>query len=322
MKRICILTTGGTIAMREDAAAGGLVPAVSGADLAASAPGLTDWADVTVEEVSNIPSEFMTPARMMALARRIDARADNFDGFVVTHGTDTMEETAFLLDTVLRTEKPVVLTGAMRGASDLSADGPANLLAAVKTAASDGAAGMGVLVVMGDAVHAARDVEKMHATRPDAFVSPQWGPVGTVYGAGVVWGRRPIRRGRIHPETLAGPVWIVKCAAGEGGGLLRAAVSAGIPGVVVEGFGCGNVPEDVDAAIHEALAAGLAVVLVSRTAAGSVVREYAYEGGAASLEDAGAVLGGSLPGQKARLLLMAALGAGFSGGALRALFRD
>lgn len=223
MKRICILTTGGTIAMREDPAAGGLVPAVSGADLAASAPGLADWAGIAVEEVSNIPSEWMTPARMMDIARRIDGRADAFDGFVVTHGTDTMEETAFLLDTVLRTEKPVVLTGAMRGASELSADGPANLLAAVKTAASDGAAGMGVLVVMGDAVHAARDVEKMHATRPDAFASPQWGPVGAVYGTGVVWGRRPLRRSRVHPEALAGPVWIVKCAAGEGGGLIRAA---------------------------------------------------------------------------------------------------
>ena len=322
MKRICILTTGGTIAMREDPAAGGLVPAVSGADLAASAPGLADWADIAVEEVSNIPSEWMTPARMMDIARRIDGRADAFDGFVVTHGTDTMEETAFLLDTVLHTEKPVVLTGAMRGASELSADGPANLLAAVKTAASDGAAGMGVLVVMGDAVHAARDVEKMHATRPDAFASPQWGPVGAVYGSGVVWGRRPLRRARIHPETLAGPVWIVKCAAGEGGGLIRAAARAKSAGGVVEGFGCGNVPEDAAAAIREAAAAGLAAVLVSRTAAGSVVREYAYDGGAASLEEAGVILGGSLSGQKARLLLMAALGAGLSRDALRALFRD
>ena len=322
MKHIVILTTGGTIAMKEDREAGGLVPAVSGEDLAASAPGIAELADITVADVSNIPSEFMTPERMMAIARAIDGRADDADGFVVTHGTDTMEETAFLLETVLRTEKPVVLTGAMRGASDLSADGPANLLDAVKTAVSPGAAGQGVLVVMGGRIHAARDVEKMHATLPEAFQSPQWGPVGTVYGDSAVWGRRVLRRPRIHPERLIGPVWLVKCAAGTEADIFEAAASAKVAGIVVEGFGCGNVSRGADRGIRSALAAGLPVVLTSRTAAGSVAREYAYEGGAGSLEDAGAILGGSLSGQKARLLLMAALGAGLSREEMRPLFRD
>ncbi len=322
MKKICIITTGGTIAMKEDRAAGGLVPAVSGADLAASARGITDWADIAVKEFSNIPSEFMTPERMMDLARAIDGMAKEADGFVVTHGTDTMEETAFLLETVLHTEKPVVLTGAMRGASDLSADGPANLLDAVKTAVSPGAAGKGVLVVMGGRVHAARYVEKMHATLPEAFRSPQWGPAGTVYADRVVWAGAPERKARLHPARLAPHVWLVKCAAGTEADIFHAAIAAGADGLVVEGFGCGNVPRGADAGIRDAIAAGLAVVLVSRTAAGSVAREYAYDGGAGSLEDAGAVLGGSLSGQKARLLLMAALGAGCSREEMRALFRD
>lgn len=321
MKKICIITTGGTIAMREDREAGGLVPAVSGEELAASAPGLTDWADIEVREFSNIPSEFMTPEIMLRLAHTIDSLADEADGFVVTHGTDTMEETAFLLDTVLRTEKPVVLTGAMRGASDLSADGPANLLGAVKTAADPGAEGMGVLVVMGDRIHAAQDVEKEHATLPEAFRSVEWGPVGTVCSDRICWGRRPIRRQRIHPDALAGRVWLIKCGAGTEEDIFQAAAAAGVDGVVVEGFGCGNVSRGVDRGIHGLLDAGIPVVLVSRTAAGSVAREYAYEGGAASLEAAGAVLGGSLSGQKARLLLMAALGAGLDREAMRDLFR-
>ena len=320
MKRIAILTTGGTIAMKSGAA--GLNPAVSGSELTASVPSLSDWAEVFAVEVSNIPSEFMTPDGMLALARRIDTMAGEADGFVVTHGTDTMEETAFFLDVVLRTEKPVVLTGAMRGASALSADGPANLEDAVRIAADDGAAGMGVLVAMGGRIHAARDVEKMHATLPEAFQSPQWGPLGTVYSDRITWGRRPMPQKKVHPEHLPDDVWLVKCAAGTGDGILRAARQAGIAGVVVEGFGCGNVPLAVFEAASDLLAAGVPVVLTSRTAAGRVCREYGYEGGAGSLEDRGAILGGSLSGQKARLLLMAGLGAGLSGDVLRALFWD
>lgn len=304
--------------MKADSA--GLRPAVGGSDLVASVPALADRAEVRAEEVANIPSEFMTPELMLDIARRIDSEADGADGFVVTHGTDTMEETAFFLDVVLRTEKPVVLTGAMRGASALSADGPANLLDAVCTAADPGAAGMGVLLVMGGHIHAARDAEKRHSALPDAFQSPQWGPVGTVYGDRIDWGRRVCGRLRVHPETLPGDVWLVTCAAGSGAGILRAALAARVPGVVVEGFGCGNVPREVYQGVCGLLAAHIPVVITSRTGAGRVCREYAYEGGTGSLEAAGAILGGSLSGPKARLLLMAALGAGLSTEDMRPLF--
>ncbi len=312
MKRIAIITTGGTIAMKADPLSGALVPAVSGEDLAASVTGLSQTADVTVREFSNLPSEFMTPEKMLALSRFIDAVDQEgwADGFVITHGTDTLEETAFFLENTLHTGKPVVITGAMRGASDLSADGPANILAAVRVAAGDEAQGEGVLAVLSDHIHAAWDVEKTHATAPDTFQSPQWGPVGTVYGSGVVFGRHVIRRRKLHPEDIAHHVWLVKCAAGTEADILLAAREAQADGVIVEGFGCGNVPLSVNDGIHELLKADIPVVLVSRTQSGRVEKEYGYEGGAAALEKAGVILGGSLSGQKARLLLMIALGMG------------
>lgn len=322
MKHIIIITTGGTIAMKEDPASGELVPAVSGEELAATVRGIDNWADIEVREFSNIPSEFMTPEKMLEIARLIDKLADEgaADGFVVTHGTDTMEETAFLLETVLRTEKPVVLTGAMRGASDLSADGPANILAAVKTAAADATAGMGVLVVMNDRIYAAQDVTKAHSTALDAFRSSEWGPVGRVGADGAEYGTRSIRSAKIHTDTLAGNVWLVKCGAGLGADILLAAKAAGADGVVVEGFGCGNVPLTVNDGIRELLAAGIPVVLVTRTGSGRIAKEYGYEGGAAALERDGVILGGSLSGQKARILLMLARGAGLSEEEMRGIF--
>lgn len=320
---ITIITTGGTIAMKEDPNTGALVPAVSGEDLAATVPSLPRWARIEVKEFSNIPSEFMTVEQMRDLGRCIDETAAHgeTDGIVVTHGTDTMEETAFYLENTLRTEKPVVLTGAMRGASDLSADGPANILAAVRTAADPGAQGQGVLVVMNDTIHAAWDVTKAHSMRLDTFQSREWGPIGEVYPTHIVFGRRAYRRERIHGEDIARHVWLIKCAAGIEGDILRAAKHAGADGAVVEGFGCGNVPLSVNEAIHELLKAHMPVVLVSRTGSGSVEKEYGYEGGAAALERAGCILGGSLSGQKARILLMIALGAGMKQEELRKVFR-
>lgn len=323
LPHITIITTGGTIAMKEDPQTGALMPAVSGEDLAATVPGLSRWATIQVKEFSNIPSEFMTVEQMRKLGRFIDEAAaeEETDGIVVTHGTDTMEETAFYLENTLYTEKPVVLTGAMRGTSDLSADGPANILAAVRTAADQGAQGQGVLVVMNDTIHAAWDVTKTHSMRLDTFQSREWGPIGAVYPSHIVFARQAVRRERIHAEDIAHHVWLVKCAAGMEGDILRAAERAGADGVVVEGFGCGNVPLSVNEAIHELLEASMPVVLVSRTGSGSVEKEYGYEGGAAALERAGCLLGGSLSGQKARILLMIALGAKMKQEDMRDLFR-
>ena len=163
-KKVIVLTTGGTIAMKLDPAHG-IVPAVSGEDLVASVPGLREACPIEVMEFSNIPSPHMTPKRMFELGNKVEEllRHEDILGVVITHGTDTLEETAYLLDLVHNSEKPVCLTGAMRSAAEISPDGPVNLLCAVRTAASSEARGKGVLVVMNEEIHAAREVVKSHS---------------------------------------------------------------------------------------------------------------------------------------------------------------
>ena len=222
MKKILVITTGGTIAMKKDRETGGLMPAVSGKDLAAAVPGLAHYADLDVLEFSNKPSGWMTAADMFELSKLIDrlADTDQADGFVITHGTDTLEETAFFLEAVLKTEKPVCVTGAMRGASALSADGPANILAAVRTAASDDSIGKGVTVCLGDRIYAAWDVTKVHTTNPDTFRDLHYGPIGTVYGSRVEYGRIPVKHKKIHTDRIEENIWIITCWSGMDGGIV------------------------------------------------------------------------------------------------------
>ena len=324
MKKIVVITTGGTIAMKTDPVSGGLVPAVSGADLMAAVPALSRVADIEVAEYSNVPSGHITPSMMLELAHCIDtkAAADDVAGIVVTHGTDTLEETAFLLDLTLRTEKPVCVTGAMRGASDTSGDGPGNILAAVQTAVAASAAGRGVLVVLNNIVHAARDVTKTHAVNTDTFASPWWGPVGYVYEDTVVFRRQPQRQLKIRPQHLDDDVYLLKCAAGDDGFLLRCLIEKKVHGIVVEAFGCGNVPPAVKKEIEAARQAGIPVVLATRVQAGRVVPVYSYEGSAGSMLGSGIFLAGELTGPKARLKLMLALGVTRSEAELQGYFTD
>lgn len=321
MKRILIITTGGTIAMKKDKE-GNLVPAVSGEELLNAVPGLENEADITVMEFSNIPSEYMTPEKMLELSRFLKEkdREINPDGIVITHGTDTMEETAFFLDHTCSLEKPVVLTGAMRGASAAGADGPANILAAVKTAGDSRFASMGVLVVMNDRVFMAHDVEKTHSTATDTFASNNLGPVGMVYGSHIDMRIISHTKNLIIPDSINKNVWIWKCGAGMDGSFGRAAIGAGADGILVEGFGCGNVPLGVADGINELLFHKIPVVLVSRTWSGSIEKEYGGEGGTAALLEKGVISGGNLSGQKARILLLLALSAGKTGAELREVF--
>lgn len=307
-KHIIVITTGGTIAMKTDPVTGGLVPAVSGEDLAAAVPGLSSWADVDVVEFSNVPSGWMDTEKMLSLARTIDGLADRADGFVVTHGTDSLEETAFFLDMTLHTEKPVCVTGAMRGASDLSADGPENILSAVRVAASDRSRGMGVLVCLQDRIYAAFDVTKFHTTNPDTFRDLHYGPLGTVYSHEIIYGRRPIGHPRLHPSSLSAKVWMVTCWSGMDGDILRAAGEAQLDGLIVDALGCGNVPPKCKAEMMKLGKAGLPMVLTTRVPSGSVMEEYSYDGSALSMKKSGLILGGRLSAWKARLLLAIALG--------------
>ncbi len=309
MKKIILISTGGTIAMRFDQEKQGLVPAVSGAELIEAVPELSAELPIEVIEFSNLPSPHMTPRRMLALAKEIDrlAKDGSVAGFVITHGTDTVEETAYLLDLTLTTTKPVCLTAAMRSGGETSADGPKNILTAVRTASDKTAGEMGVLVVMNEEIHSARTVTKTHSANPHAFTSPAWGALGYADEDRIVWRARPFKREHIDTDTLAENVYLVKMATGQDDLLLRCLIEKRVSGIVIEGFGRGNIPPVCRQAIIDAAQADIPIVLTTRVHAGRVLPIYGYEGGAADLIKHGIILAGDLTAQQARLKLMCAL---------------
>lgn len=309
MKKVVIITTGGTIAMKNDPKTGGLIPAVSGADLIEAVPDLKNVADIDVVEFSNVPSGHVTPEMMLALAKMADQYAESgADGIVVTHGTDTMEETAFVLNLACKTNKPVVITGAMRGASDMGYDGPANILAAVKVAACDKAAGRGALLVMNDEIHSAAEVTKGHTVSCSTFTSPGWGPVGHIYFDGVFFRRSSENLQKIVTDKLEHDVELLKVYAGMDDFLFKCLADKPVKGLVVEAVGCGNVPPAVMKGIEYVRSKGIPVVLATRVASGRVVPVYSYLGSAGYMEPLKLIHSGELNGQKARLKLMLALG--------------
>ena len=321
---IVIVFTGGTISMRHDAALGGAVPALSGHDILAASRGVEAVADVEVDDFGAYPGPHMSVERMWALRERVLAHLgrEEVDGVVVTHGTDTLEESAYLIARSSVTPKPVVFTGAMRAASDLGWDGPANLIAAVRTAASAEAREQGVLVVMGDRIFAGADVTKVHTHMLDAFESPGLGPLGVIDDARVIFRREtPAVRTVVLAERLAEPVDIVYTWAGADSRLIDAARSDAL-GLVVAALGRGNVPPAMVGGIERWIEEGKPVVIASRTGRGRVGHTYGYPGGGRRLFAAGAIFGGSRRPQQARIDLMLGLGAGLDDAGLRELFSD
>lgn len=308
-KHITVITTGGTIAMREDAKTGGLVPAVSGADLLEAIPAIASVADVDVVEFSNIPSGWMTVECMAKLARLIDELAEkrNTQGFVVTHGTDTLEETAYFLETTLRTHCPVCVTGAMRGAGEAGYDGGVNILDAIRVATDDCSKEMGVTVCLNRKIYAARGVTKMHTTDVDTFRDLNCGPLGMVYGDKVMYERKPMKYQKVkvvYPET---EVWILSVWSGMSEKSIEVAGN-GAKGVIINGLGCGNVPPFCKKGIEDLCRIGIPVVLATSVPAGRVQEEYGYDGSARSMRKAGIILAGDLTAKKARILLSLLLG--------------
>ncbi|ARU63035.1 L-asparaginase [Tumebacillus avium] len=309
MKTILILTTGGTIAMIEDAASQSVRPVENAADLTKAIPNLNQYANVQVEAFSNLPSPHLTLDHLADLGRVIKEklRREDIDGIVLTHGTDTLEETAYYLDLILPPGKPVIVTGAMRSSNELGADGPLNLLNAVRTAASCDAIGQGVLVVFNDDIHAARFVTKTHTSNVATFQSPSVGPVGFLDKRSVQIRHVPKPHAHIPVDGLVSQVGLLKMAYGMDDALLQFLIDSGSKGVVIEALGLGNVPPAVVPGIKRAIASGVVIVLVSRCFNGVVQDVYGYEGGGKQLRDLGALFSNGLNGQKARIKLMTAL---------------
>jgi L-asparaginase len=303
-----MLSLGGTITM-VPSAGGGIAPKLGAAELVASVPELASVARIESESAARLPSPSLTPAILVDVARRIEAAfANGVDAAVVIQGTDTIEESAFLLDVLVGGDRPVVMTGAMRGADAPGADGPANLLAAARLAASDTARGLGTLVVLNYDIHAARFVQKTHTTLPSAFASPLVGPIGAVAEG------RPRIHARVDrlpvlpaADGPPAPVALVTWAMGDDGRVLQALPGLGYRGAVIAGMGAGHVPAEAAEAVG-ALAAHMPVVLASRSAAGPVFTgTYGYPGGEIDLIARGAIPAGMLGALKARLLLGLAL---------------
>lgn len=304
-----LIATGGTIAMAPDGD-GAVVPARDGARLLGDAQGLPLGLDVHVTSLFNVPSVEIGPgpwrALHMAVSRALEH--DEVCGVVVTHGTDTLEETAWFLDLTLASGKPVVMTGAQRHAATADGDGPRNLSNALRVCASPHARDKGVLVVLNGQINAAREVAKTHTGALDAFQSGEHGLLGTVEDEFVRFARSPVAR--LHLPLGADPlprVDLVALHAGADGVLLRAAVAHGARGLVVQALGAGNVSEAAYAAILEAMAAGVVVAISTRCAHGRVRPAYGFPGGGSTLHEAGAVFTGDLGPHKARILLMLAL---------------
>jgi L-asparaginase len=320
--RVKVIATGGTIAMRKDPATGGAIPAVTGADLVAAVPGLAELALIAVEEFTNIPSEWMRPELWLQLARRVRQVISSVDGVVVLHGTDTMEETAFYLDVTLPTTTPVVLTGAQRAASDPDPDGPRNILDAVAVAINARSRGRGVMVVMGGEIHAARRATKADTEDVDAFDSAVPPEMGRIRARRIRFTRPAPPRVHVPFPTTVPRVDIIPMYAGADDVALKAALDRGAAGLVIEAVGAGNVSEELYRGIVQALDSGIPVVVSSRVWHGEVRPLYSYPGGGVSLVDAGAILAHDLRPPKARVLLIAALGAGLQGHAVAALFES
>ena len=321
---VAFIATGGTIAMKIDPASGAPVPAILGDDLLATVPAVADLATVEVANVSNLPSAYMDPVRWTGLTRTVQAALDRPEvaGVVVSHGTDTLEETAWWLDLTLRSDKPVVLIGAQRNASASDFDGTRNLLDAVRIAIDSQSRSKGVVIAMNGRIDAARYVTKTHTASVETFQSGEFGFLGEVWPDRVIYASAPLRRLHLPIRTDAMPeIEIVAMYGGADGRALRTAVDRGVGGIVLQALGMGNVNLPMFDAVTYALSKNVPVVVSTRVPNGRVLPSYGFDGGGKTLCDAGAVMADDLKPPKARILLMLALQGGVSGQtALQALF--
>ncbi len=314
MPLVRVLTTGGTIASRR--AADGRVVAADSADEVLRAVVPVEGVSIAAEEVFRVGSYRLTLPDVRELANRVRWASKEADGVVVTHGTDTMEETAYFLDLVHDGSVPVVVTGAQRNAESADADGPHNLRDAVRLASEPAARDIGVVVAMAGRVLSARQVTKVNTLALDAFAAPDGGQLGRIDPETVRLLATPRRRPAFDLDTIDGAlprVDVVPLHLGADGTFVRAARQAGARGLVLDAFGAGNVTPDVLRATEQVLAAGLLVLVTSRCHAGPVSPVYGA-GGGADLAAAGAVLAGDLRAAKARVLLTLALAAGGDAG--------
>jgi L-asparaginase len=304
--KVAIIFTGGTISMKIDPRIHAAIPALSSEEIMAMVTNIEKFADIEIINFSNVPSPHITPEMMMDLSTLVNQTIKRHDitGVVVTHGTDTLEETAYLLDLTVNSKKPIIVVGAMRNSSELGYDGSSNLSAAICTAISKNAKNKGVLVVMNNEVNAASEVTKTNTLSLDTFKSPEFGPLGIVDNDEVIFYRDIIKKHHIDTQKIENKVALIKCAPGIESDIINFYIHNGYKGIVIEALGRGNIPPKMVEGIKKAINKNIPVVMVSRCPTGRVLDTYGYEGGGKHLRKLGVIFGKNLPGQKARIKLM------------------
>ena len=314
MKKIAIIFNGGTISMKIDEKIKAAVPSLSAEEIMSMIPGVEEYAEIEAYTFSSMPSPHMTLETMLKLSKFTTelVEREDIDGVVITHGTDTLEETAYLLDLTVKTKKPVVVTGAMRSGSELGYDGPFNLATSICTAISDEAVGRGVLVCFNGEFNSASEVTKANSMALNAFRTPNFGPIGIVDNDNVIFYRDANYSEKYDVSEIKKQVALIKCVVDMDSSYIDYLIEKGCGGIVIEALGRGNVPPKMVDGIKKATELNIPVVVVSRCFEGRVFESYGYEGGGKQLKDLGVIFGDTLPGQKARIKLILAINSGMN----------
>jgi len=310
LKKILIVFTGGTFSMKIDEKTGGAVPRYSGEELLEKIPQAKELANITCYDFGKYPGPHMTPELMFKLSNTIkDLIKDNeYAGVVITHGTDTLEETAYLLDLTIKTEIPIVLIGSMKNSSEPDWDGPRNLLDAIHVCLNEDCRNLGVLVCLNGEVNAASEVTKTYTDEIDTFRSLDFGALGLIEDGKVTINRPPFKLENIITDKIVTNVDMLTVYAGMNEKFFKYSADSGVEGIVVEALGVGNVPPAAFEGIKYAVGKNIPVVLVSRCPAGETLDIYSYPGAGKWLHSIGVMFAEYLNGQKARIKLILALG--------------
>ena len=309
-KKVAIIFTGGTISMTVDEKIGAAIPTLSGEQIMSMVTNMDKVADIEVFNFAEIPGPHMTPEKLIELKHYVNnllARED-ICGAVITHGTDSLEETAYFLDLTISSDKPVIVTGAMRSSSELGYDGPSNLSASVCTAVSDKAIGKGVFIVLNNEVLLASEATKTDTLALNTFKSLSKGPLGLIDCNELVLFKNTEERTFIDTDNVETKVALFKSGIGMDDDFIKLAADNGYKGIVIEAMGRGNIPPQMYEGVKYAREKDIPVVIVSRCHSGRVFDSYGYLGSGRDLRNIGCIFGGELPGQKARIKLMLALG--------------
>ncbi|HCY1185690.1 TPA: asparaginase [Staphylococcus aureus] len=307
MKHLLVIHTGGTISMSQDQSNKVVTNDINPISLHQDV--INQYAQIDELNPFNVPSPHMTIQHVKQLKDIILEAVTNkyYDGFVITHGTDTLEETAFLLDLILGIEQPVVITGAMRSSNEIGSDGLYNYISAIRVASDEKARHKGVTVVFNDEIHTARNVTKTHTSNTNTFQSPNHGPLGVLTKDRVQFHHMPYRQQALENVNEKLNVPLVKAYMGMPGDIFSFYSREGIDGMVIEALGQGNMPPSALEGIQQLVSLNIPIVLVSRSFNGIVSPTYAYDGGGYQLAQQGFIFSNGLNGPKARLKLLVAL---------------